>query len=120
MTTDYPARHRELTAGFRTLAEANPSTMDGFGRIHRAATTTGALSQKHKELMALAIAIVIHCDGCIAFHVRDAVRAGATREEVAETVGVAILMGGGPAAVYSTEAMEAYDQFTVDASGETS
>ncbi len=114
MTTDYPARHRELTTGFRTLADANPPAMDGFSRIHRAATTSGALSQKHKELMALAISIVVHCDGCIAFHVRDAVRAGATRDEVAETVGVAILMGGGPAAVYSTEAMEAFDQFAAE------
>ena len=103
------------TAGFRGLGDANAPVMDGFGRLHRAATTDGVLSQKHKELMALAISIAVRCDGCIAFHVHDAVRAGATAEEVAETVGVAILMGGGPAAVYATEAMTAYEEFTADA-----
>ncbi len=120
MHTDFPARHRELAAGLRSLAEANPPVMDGFTRLHRAATTDGTLSQKHKELMALAISVVVRCDGCITFHVRDAIRAGASRDEVAETVGVAVLMGGGPAAMYGTEAMTAFDQFSAALAEESS
>lgn len=112
MNTDFPTRHRELAKGLGTLTAAHPPVMAGFSELHRAATVDGALSQKDKELMALAISVVVRCDGCIAFHVHDAVRAGATREEIAETVGVAVLMGGGPAAVYGTEAMTAFDQFT--------
>ena len=66
--------------------------------------------------MALAIAIVVRCDGCIAFHVHDAVRSGATEAEVNETIGVAVFMGGGPAAIYATEARRAYEEFTAAAS----
>lgn len=114
METDFPARHREVSAGLRELAGANPGAMDGFLRLHRSATAAGALDAKHKELMALAISIAVRCDGCIAYHVHDAVEAGASRDEIAETVGVAVLMGGGPAAVYGTEAMTAFDQFSAD------
>lgn len=112
--SDHPARLQELNAGFRRLHGSQPAVMEGFTKLHNAATGNGALSTKHKELMALAIAIAVRCDGCIAFHVHDAVHAGATAEEVAETVGVAVLMGGGPAAVYGTEAMTAYEQFDAD------
>lgn len=85
--------------------------MYGFGSLHRGATSEGALSKKTKELLALGMAISLRCDGCIAFHVHDALGAGATREEVVETIGVAILMGGGPAVMYGCEAYEALDEF---------
>ena len=62
-------------------------------------------------LIALGIAIAVRCDGCIAFHVHDAIRAGASNEEMAETIGVAILMGGGPAVMYGCDALEAMKQF---------
>ena len=107
----FPERHahlRELTA---QLAREAPGPMSGFARLHASAVTDGALPPKVKELMALAIAIAIHCDGCIAYHVHDALYAGATREEIVETIGVAVMMGGGPAAVYGAEALEAATQF---------
>ncbi len=75
----------------------------------------GALSTKFKELITLAISIAAHCEGCIAVHVRAALRAGATRQEIVEAIGVAIYMGGGPAMVYGCEAFEALGQF--EASG---
>lgn len=112
MATNAPARYDELSTGLADLAAVAPAVMDGFSRLHRNAMTDGALSERTKELMALAIAVAVRCDGCIAFHVHDAIKAGATREEVAETIGVAVLMGGGPAAVYGTEALRAYEQFT--------
>ena len=108
----YPAQHRDLMRRIRTLGEDAPGVMKGFGGLHRAAITEGALPTATKELMALAIAIVVHCDGCIAFHVHDAVRAGATKAEIDETIGVAVLMGGAPAVVYATEAQRAYEEFT--------
>ena len=114
MYTTYPERHRELSRGLRELGDAAPGPMAGFGKLHRAAVTEGVLSSKVKELMAVAIAVSSRCDGCIAFHVRDAVKAGATRDELAVTVGVAVLMGGGPAAIYGVEAMTALDQFEAD------
>lgn len=114
MTTTFPERHHELVTGFRELANAQPAVMDGFTRMHRAATTEGTLSTLTKELMALAIGVSAQCKGCIAFHVHDAIRAGATRDHIAETVGVAVLMGGGPAAIYGVEAMTAFDQFMAE------
>lgn len=85
--------------------------MSGFTAMHRAAVSDGELTAATKELMALAISIVTHCEGCIAFHVHDALRAGARRGQVEETVGVAVMMGGGPAAVYAASAIEALGQF---------
>ena len=85
--------------------------MSGFSRLHNKAVENGALDKKSKELMALAIGIAVRCEGCIAYHTHDAVEAGATREELIETIGVAVMMGGGPASVYAAYAMDAIDQF---------
>ncbi|MBC6995122.1 carboxymuconolactone decarboxylase family protein [Lewinella lacunae] len=86
--------------------------MQGFGALHRASTADGALNAKTKELIALGVAIAVRCDGCIAFHVHDALQAGASRAEIMETIGVAVLMGGGPALMYGCEAEEALQQFS--------
>ena len=66
---------------------------------------------KTKELIALAISVAIRCDDCIGFHAKAAAQQGATREEVAETLGMAIYMGAGPSAMYASHAIEAFDQF---------
>lgn len=117
MAINFIDRHRELSEGFGRLRNANPDVMAGFGKMHKAAVADGALSAKTKELIALAISITSHCDGCIAFHTHDAVKAGATRAEVEEAVAVAVLMGGGPAAVYGSDALEALDQFSQQTNG---
>jgi AhpD family alkylhydroperoxidase len=85
--------------------------MTGFARLHKKAIEEGALNSKVKEMMALAIGIVVGCEGCIAYHVHDAVAAGATRQELLETIGVGILMGGGPGSIYAAHALEAIEQF---------
>ncbi|MAY38566.1 MAG: alkylhydroperoxidase [Spongiibacter sp.] len=85
--------------------------MQGFGALHEASLKPGALDTKTKELIALGIAITVRCDGCISFHVHDAMEAGASQGEIAETVSVAILMGGGPSVVYGIEAMQALSQY---------
>jgi AhpD family alkylhydroperoxidase len=85
--------------------------MAGFNQLHKRAMADGVLSAKTKELIALAIAITVRCDGCLAYHVHDALYAGATRQEIVETIGVAVVMGGGPSAIYGSEALEALEQF---------
>jgi AhpD family alkylhydroperoxidase len=72
----------------------------------------GALSRRVKEMMALVAAVVKRCDGCIAYHAKAAARHGATPEEVAEALGVALLMDGGTATVYAPRAWEAYEEFS--------
>jgi len=86
--------------------------MKAFGELARAATTTGALDEKTKELIAVAIAVAIRCDGCIGFHVKALVRLGATREELNETLGMAVYLGGGPSLMYSANALAAFEEFS--------
>ena len=90
----------------------SPKVWAGFGDLHRSAVADGALSAKVKELMALSIAVVKQCDGCIAYHAKAAARRGANPEEVAEALGVALLMDGGTASVYGPRAWDAYREFT--------
>lgn len=112
MSKDFTQIHAAVLNGMGALGRDLPDLMQGFGTVHKAAVAPGALSTKDKELQSLAIAIAIRCEGCIACHVKDALAAGATRDEVIETIGVAILMGGGPSVVYGAEAREALEQFS--------
>lgn len=111
MTTDYVTLHQHLKDRLGQLGRELPGPMSGFSRLHNKAVETAALDKKTKELMALSISIAIHCEGCIAYHTHDAIEAGATRAELLETIGVAMMMGGGPATVYAAHAMDAIDQF---------
>lgn len=111
MTTNYPERRQELDAIFGKLGKELPGPVAGFARLHRDAIAGGALPAKTKELMALAIGIALRCEDCIGYHVRDALQAGATRAEILETIGVALMMGGGPASMYGCKAYEALGQF---------
>ncbi len=108
---DFPGHYKELNQWMERLGQAIPGTMQGFGQLHGNTMKSGALETKTKELIALGIAITVRCDGCISYHVHDALQAGAKDAEIAETVGVAIVMGGGPSVVYGIEAMQALAQF---------
>ena len=101
----------ELREPGRALRRAIPEVYDGYRRMHAAAYAAGALDEKTKELIALAIAVSEECDGCIASHARGAARTGATEAEVAEALGVAIAMNGGPATVYGPRAFAAFREF---------
>lgn len=107
----------ELRAPSRALRDAVPEAWSGHLRVGAGAMADGAVSRRIKEAAALAMAAVKQCDGCIAYHARGAAQAGTAREEVAELLGVALLMDGGPAAVYGPRALEAFDEFAADASG---
>jgi AhpD family alkylhydroperoxidase len=107
---NYSVIASEYHSGYAKLAEEIADTTATFGRLVMNATADGVLSTKTKELIAFAIAISVRCDGCIAHHSQAALKAGATRREVAEMIGIAILMGGGPASVYGAEALRAYDE----------
>lgn len=95
----------------RELRREIPDVYKAFGELHKLSLAAGALDVKTKELMALAIAVVQRCDGCIASHARGAAHAGASRQEAAEAIGVALLMNGGPATVYGPRAYAAFCEF---------
>jgi AhpD family alkylhydroperoxidase len=108
----YQDELKKITRPTAELREQIPDVYEGFTTTYRATYRDGALPAATKELMAVAIAIATGCTGCIASHVRGAVRKGATPEQMAETIGVTIQMGGGPASVYGPEAWEAYQEFS--------
>lgn len=110
MYKDYEATRKSLSVLMGKLGKGIPATMGAFSKLHAAGCADGALDAKTKELISLGISICIRCEGCIAFHVKDAVDAGATKEEILETIGVAIVMGGGPSVAYGCEALEATEQ----------
>ena len=99
----------DCLADFRKL---QGDTGKGFTTLHHAAMAPGALDTKAKELQALAIGISQRCVDCIGFHVQGAAKHGATRDEIAETISVAVMMGGGPAYMYGVKALQAFDQLT--------
>ena len=109
---DWPSWTKQLSADLRTLRTNAPDVMKSFGAIAQAALAPNALDTKTKELLAIGISVAVRCDDCIAFHVKSAVDAGATREEIVETLGMAIYMGAGPSAMYASHAMDAYLQFS--------
>ncbi len=114
VTTNYIQEHLHLEQRLAELGKELPGPMTGFARLHRKAMEDGALPRKVKEMMALAISIVVGCEGCIAYHVHDALKAGASRQELLEAVGVGLLMGGGPGSIYAAHTLDAIEQFTLE------
>lgn len=112
MSKDFVQIANDVIAGAGLIRQAAPDAMKGFAALSTSATAAHTIDSKIKELMALAIGIAVHCDGCVAYHTKMALAHGASREEIAETVALAIYMGGGPAAVYGGDALRAYDQFS--------
>ena len=104
----------DLTKGISALRKEIPDTLAGFSAMHNGAMKAGALSEIDKELLALAIGIASHCDGCIGFHLKALIRLGATREQIMETLGVCVYMGGGPALMYCSEAIAAFEKMSQD------
>jgi len=89
--------------------KSQSEAMQGFGQLARASMAEGAISAKNKELIALAIGITQHCSGCVGFHVKALRKLGCSREELEEMLTICVYMGGGPALMYSAEALKAWD-----------
>ena len=108
-------RYQELTTRinrhlgpFRTAA---PEVMQGFGAMARGAMAAGALDEKTKELIAMALSVAARCDPCVGYHAKALVKLGATRAELDEMLGMCVYMGGGPSLMYAAAAIAAYEEF---------
>ena len=93
------------------LSKSNPKELSSFMEFIHQAEKGSAIDEKTKELIAIACAVVLRCDSCIAFHVESAINAKATKEEILEAGIVAVLMGGGPALMYLCHLNRAIDEF---------
>ena len=104
----------DLREATRSLRHAMPETWTAFQSLHGAAMAEGEISSAVKEGVALALSVVKRCDGCIAYHARAAARAGATQAQIAELLGIALLMDGGTASVYAPRAWAAFLEFEAE------
>lgn len=111
MTKIYPEITKRISENLKNLRKDIPDIMQGFSAMAQAATKNSILDKKTKELIALAIGVSTRCDGCIGFHMETLVKLGASKEEIEETLGMAVYMGGGPSLMYAADAMLAYEQF---------
>ncbi len=109
-------KFKEMTTGINVqlakLRKEMPDVMNGFSALSQAATKDGVLDKKSKELIAIALAVANHCPGCIGFHSQTLVKLNASREELLETLSMAVYMGGGPSLMYAAEALEAFEEFS--------
>ncbi|MBE0529328.1 MAG: carboxymuconolactone decarboxylase family protein [Rhodospirillales bacterium] len=118
MSKDFPQMAKDLSRAIGVLRKGATEPLQGFSALAKAATKAGTLDPKTKELIATAIGIAVRCDGCIAFHVKAARELGASREEMVETIAMAIYMGGGPSLIYGAMTLEAWDQFEAAGAGD--
>jgi len=114
--SSYDVLTRDISGQLAALRGDLPAFMKGFGDLSKASLAAGALSEKTKELIALALGVAAHCDGCLGFHAKALVRLGATKGEVEEALAVAVYMGGGPSLMYGASAMTAFTEFATKAS----
>lgn len=110
MPKEYKQITRDISASLAKLRTEAPDVMRGFSELAAAATKDGVLDKKTKELIALALGVAARCDGCLGFHTQALVKLGANRQEIIETLGMAIYMGGGPSLMYAADALSAFEQ----------
>jgi AhpD family alkylhydroperoxidase len=108
----WTTKNAEMRGALKTLNSANLEMARGFGVLSKAAKDGGSLDLKTKEFVALGIAVAERCDPCIGFHVEALIKTGATREELADMLGMVVQMGGGPSLMYAAKCLECWDELT--------
>lgn len=111
MKAKYSEMLSEVNKSMENYAKASPKMMGAFMKLHHQGSSKGALLPKHKELIALGIAIRTQCEGCILSHISEALKAGASHNEIVETIDVAVYMGGGPCVIYGAKAFAVLQEF---------
>jgi AhpD family alkylhydroperoxidase len=112
MMLDWNEYRRQLAAGVKEIAQLGPDTIKGYLELSSAGQKTDLLGAKVRELIALAAAVTLRCDGCITVHTEAAIKCGASKDEIAEALGVAIAVNAGAALVYSTRVMDAVKEYS--------
>ena len=107
MMLDWNLYQKELGGRLAELARLSPDTLKGYQTLSAANAQTSHLGEKTRQLISLAVAVTTRCDGCITFHTDAALKAGASREEISEALGVAVAMNAGAALIYSTRVLDA-------------
>jgi AhpD family alkylhydroperoxidase len=111
MMLDWNEYRGQLAAGVKEVGQLSPDTVKGYIELSSAGQKKDLLGAKMRELIALAVAVTARCDGCITVHSEAAIRRGASKEEIAEALGVAVAVNAGAALVYSTRVMDAIKEY---------
>jgi AhpD family alkylhydroperoxidase len=106
---DWNAYREQLLEKIGDLGVLSPDTVGGYQMASGAGKKTAHLDEKTRQLISIAVAVTTRCDGCISVHTAAAAKAGATREEVAEALGVAVALNAGAGLVYSARALDAFN-----------
>ena len=124
MTNNTATPYTDITQGISAelakLRTEMPDTLRGFSAMAKGATQDGALDKKTKELIAIALSVAMRCDPCIGFHAQTLVQLGGTRAELADALGMAVYMGGGPSLMYAAKTSAAFDEFSAAAAAAAS
>jgi AhpD family alkylhydroperoxidase len=107
MMIDWNEYQKQIGATLGELMKLSPDTVRGYQTLGKANSATSKLGEKTRQLISLAVAVTTRCDGCIVVHTDAALKAGATQEEIAEALGVAVAMNAGAALIYTTRVLDA-------------
>jgi AhpD family alkylhydroperoxidase len=109
---EWTTYRQQLNVRLGEIAKLSPDTIKGYQALSAAGQKSDLLGPKIRELISLAVAVTVRCDGCITVHAEAAARHGASRDEIAEALGVATAVNAGAALVYSARVLDAYEQMT--------
>ena len=109
MMLDWNEYQKQIGTQLSQFMKLTPDSVRGYQTLSAANAKDSKLGAKVRELISLAVAVTTHCDGCITIHTDNALKAGATREEIAEALGVAMAMNAGATLIYSLRTLEAVD-----------
>jgi AhpD family alkylhydroperoxidase len=111
MMLDWNEYRKQLAIGVKEISQLSPDTIKGYIELNSAGQKRNLLGAKTRELIALAVAVTLRCDGCITVHTEAAIKQGASKDEIAEALGVATTVNAGAALVYSTRVIEAFKEY---------
>lgn len=109
MFIDWKDHSAHVKKSFGELGKKHPKMLQAYAALGAAAAEGNVLDAKTRELIALAVAVTTRCESCIAVHAQEAVKAGATEEEVAAALATSIALNAGAAYTYSLRALEAFN-----------
>lgn len=114
MMMDWNVYRDQINAAVREISTANPEIVKAYAGLSHANAKATHIDAKTRELIALAVAVTLRCDGCINAHTDAAIKAGAVKEEIVDALGVAIMVNTGATMVYSARTIDAYDTKTTE------
>jgi AhpD family alkylhydroperoxidase len=117
MMLDWNNYQKDINGRLAELSRLSPDTLKGYKALSIANSQSTHLGEKIRELISLAVAVTLRCDGCIVVHTDAALKAGASKEEISEALGVAVAVNAGAALIYSTRVMDAVAAKSAAAAG---